>query len=1144
MKESESREYRAESAADFYAELRRCVAAMPAVETVYAGFGAMFRKLLLINTSGGEVHFSGTFARTDYLLKEHGASLSQQQMVNSMRMRMRTRGSMTADEMRRHWQSDLKALAIMVSLIYNEPVPPAIAALFPADTARKEVARLQANVWRMVVERWDEAYLYGHIDQAPGYMSRVAYTKKQEEENGLAADFSYLRPLLAAGTQLNLVRPRSADGVIKPELIVYEPDLLIDVSAVASCFAPCGTTPLHYLMGKMKPSAESPAITMGHLASQMLDDVVNAHGKEPSLRDSVAHFYSRNATEMLTSGAADRAELFWSEAEQQLSHIKDAINSQLPTTLGRFSVADIALEPSFFCETLGLQGRMDMLQLDHSMVLEQKSGKCGFPQTDPDTPVGQQQHYVQILLYMMILRYGFRDTYEKIGRRQTAFLMYSKYKNSLLALGYSPHTAAEAMQVRNHIAWMERHFATKGFGAIEKMDSSRLLIDPSKARFFANFVQSETEQLLNTVKQADPLAKAYYYRFMRFVALEHLLAKIGTPGREASGFASLWNDPLDDKLQAGNIFAGMRLVEPTDDCEGSVETIRLQFAATLDDEVSNFRTGDIVAAYPYEAGTEPDVRRQMVFRSTIASIDTNSISLRLRAPQADKRVLMRHKGSLWAVEHDMMESGYTGLYRGLHALLRAPRQRLDLILGRRQPIVDTSLQLNEDHHIGSSDFNELALRIKQSRDIYLVLGPPGSGKTSFALICAVKEELTEPDGSVLLLAYTNRAVDEICSKLDHEGIDYLRVGSSLTCAEPYRAHLLSEVAARQPKLKDLERRIMQCRVMVGTTTAMSSRVSLCLMRGFSLAVVDEASQILEPHLLPLLAAANGSRCAIGRFVMIGDHKQLPAVVKQSREESAVKDETLHRIGLMDCRESIFQRFYRLWGDRPECAAMLDRQGRMHAEIMDFPAREYYEGRLGVASLPRLVAPLPPMRCPQGSVGEKLLSHRLAFIDVLPDQESPSDKINLPEATLIAHIAHAVYAHCVGRFSPSLTLGVIVPYRNQISAVRHQIGKLYPADAALDEITIDTVERYQGSQRDFIVFGTTVSQYYQLDFLTDTCFCDTDGSLIDRKLNVALTRAREHLYILGNAALLREAPSYRRLIGYCTKNGHFIKSAEI
>lgn len=1144
MIETEHVKYTAESAQTFYAELRRAVIAMPAVATVYAGFGATFKKLLLLNTRKSEVLFSGDFARVDYLMKEHGASLEQQRMINATRTRLRQRETLSTDEMLRCWQADLKSIAVLVSLIYGEAIPEDLSARFSTLAAQDGVGKVQSTVWRMVVEQWDDCFIYGRIEQAPAYMERVRYMPSSFDEPQSMPDRSYLRPLFRRGMQLNLVRPREKDGIITPEIIVLEPDMLIDVSAVAACFGPCGASPWLYMLSKMGARPASPAITMGHLASQMLDDEINSPTRRADFADTVARFYSRGAVEILTSGAADRADEFWAEAKQQLQHIHDAIHTQLPRLLGHFDRSDIMLEPSFFSETLGLQGRMDMLQLDYSMVLEQKSGKCGFPPIDADTPRQQTSHYVQLLLYMMILRYSFRDEYEKIGRRQSALLMYSKYKNSLISLGYAPALAFEAMKVRNSMAWMERHFALEGFELIERFNVDRLLSDPKAARFFQQYTRPEAERLIETVRQADPTAKAYYYRFMRFVAMEHLLAKIGTPGREDSGFAALWSDPLADKIQAGNILYGLQLTEPTATHEGSVETLRLSMHDTLDSESTNFREGDIVVLYPYEAGTEPDVRHQIVFRCSISELRADSVELRLRAPQSDKRVLLRHKDSLWAVEHDLMESGYTALYRGIHALLCAPSCRRDLVLGRRQPVVDTSLQLNHDHTIGQNDFNSLALSIKQSRDLFLVLGPPGSGKTSFALTCAVDEELSEPNGSVLLMAYTNRAVDEICQKLEQEGIDYIRVGSSLTCAEPYREHLLSEIASREPKLKALSDRIMQCRVMVGTTTALSSRIALIEMRGFSLAVVDESSQILEPHLLPLLAASADGRPAIGRFVLIGDHKQLPAVVKQKREESVVSDPLLREIGLFDCRESIFQRFYRLWGTLPECAAMLTRQGRMHADIMAFPAREYYEGRLCVAPLPRLVATLPQTDYPHDLLSQRLLPLRMAFIDVLPDAEATSDKVNQPEAALIAHIAHAIYALRHNDFTPSLTLGIIVPYRNQISAVRHQIEKLYPQASALAQITIDTVERYQGSQRDFIIYGTTIRQYYQLEFLTDTCFRDADGSLIDRKLNVALTRAREHLYISGNAALLRESPSYKRLIEHCTKNSCYFGHNEI
>ena len=118
------------------------------------------------------------------------------------------------------------------------------------------------------------------------------------------------------------------------------------------------------------------------------------------------------------------------------------------------------------------------------------------------------------------------------------------------------------------------------------------------------------------------------------------------------------------------------------------------------------------------------------------------------------------------------------------------------------------------------------------------------------------------------------------------------------------------------------------------------------------------------------------------------------------------------------------------------------------------------------------------------------------------------------------------------------MGVIVPYRNQIATIRKAIdGYGIPL---LRDITIDTVERYQGSQRQYIVYGFTIQKYYQLKFLTDNVFEDEiDGCLVDRKLNVAMTRAEEHLIMFGNAALLSNIITFQRLIDFVrSKQGFF------
>ena len=182
------------------------------------------------------------------------------------------------------------------------------------------------------------------------------------------------------------------------------------------------------------------------------------------------------------------------------------------------------------------------------------------------------------------------------------------------------------------------------------------------------------------------------------------------------------------------------------------------------------------------------MRRTIAYRGSLEEITDAHLLIRLRAPQTDPRIFAPNEKMHWAVEPDLMDSSFAPLYRGIWSFLSAPKSRRDLCLLKRAPETDTTQRLNGDY----GAFNELALRVKQARDLFLIVGPPGTGKTSFGLLTTVKEELTEPTATVLLTAYTNRAVDEICSKLCAEQIPFVRLGGGLRCAEPYRPYLLEE----------------------------------------------------------------------------------------------------------------------------------------------------------------------------------------------------------------------------------------------------------------------------------------------------------------------------------------------------------------
>lgn len=138
----------------------------------------------------------------------------------------------------------------------------------------------------------------------------------------------------------------------------------------------------------------------------------------------------------------------------------------------------------------------------------------------------------------------------------------------------------------------------------------------------------------------------------------------------------------------------------------------------------------------------------------------------------------------------------------------------------------------------------------------------------------------------------------------------------------------------------------------------------------------------------------------------------------------------------------------------------------------------------------------------------------------------SDKINFDEARIVAHLLRRIYRFTSNHFDYNKTVGVIIPYRNQIAMIRNGITKLNIPE--LEHISIDTIECYQGSQRDVIIYSFTVQQRYQLDFLTNNCFVE-NGKIIDRKLNIAITRARCQMIMIGNPTILVYNDIFKKLM---------------
>ncbi len=433
-----------------------------------------------------------------------------------------------------------------------------------------------------------------------------------------------------------------------------------------------------------------------------------------------------------------------------------------------------------------------------------------------------------------------------------------------------------------------------------------------------------------------------------------------------------------------------------------------------------------------------------------------------------------------------------------------------------------NLSLNDEQ-------NRIINKALDAKDYFLLVGPPGTGKTSLILRNLTFELHKEPENNILLLAYTNRAVDEICEAISE--LDFLRIGSEYSTAEKHRPKLLDKKIEELKSRKEVKELMEKTRIFVATVAAVTNKPEIFELKKFNVAIIDEASQILEPQIIGILPL-------VDKFVMIGDHKQLPAIVLQNQYKSQVADEELRAIGLNNRSNSLFERLYNLCQKNAWTWAYdtLTYQGRMHVELADFPNQFFYENVLKPARpeqtmLLNLSSNLIPNLIKNKDINltEIVLARRLSFIATQSFADDLSDKINTNEAilaaTLVAEIIE-LYRKNGKPFVAEKTVGIITPYRNQIAHIRNYLQ--LQGIENYEKITVDTVERYQGSQRDIIIISFCINKLYQMKNLVSL----TDDGVVDRKLNVALTRAREQMILLGNVDLLKTDTVYAALIGYC------------
>ena len=1028
--------------------------------------------------------FGNLMAQTDYLCKKAGVGVADRIAIQTMRRHSNRRDSvLTRDDLR----YDVRALALFISAVFSEDIPHELVTRIPTMGRPTNLTlRINQQYVRCVVSYWDNEFIYATTDEG-------SVCIKTDDET--------LRPLLTEGMQLNLLECHREGQTIQPKLIVVEPDFLVDISSLAACFSDKEHLPITYTLGRFKPQANTQPILLGNFAGAALDDIINQ--TDFQVNDTIRHSFREQVLQFCTCPTFNPQQ-FKEDAYRQVENIKEAVTELLESQQPK-TKSQALLEPSFVCENLGLQGRVDLMTSDKHLLVEQKSGKnWNLEHSANPTPIAShlyaEAHYVQLLLYYGVLRYNFHLPADKVDIR----LLYSRYpaKQGLLVVNYYQKLFHEAIRLRNQIVAQEFKMAQEGIGSIMPQ--------------------------IEVLKTLSDTERAYVERMLFFVYREQLAQKIGTQEGQGGAVANLWNMPLTEKRDTGSILYGLRMLHKEQSSTyNGFDRLTFSIPDMEDDFLPNFRRNDTVCVYAYEG--EPNVCAAILFKGVIEQLTDHEVIVRLNDGQQNPEVFA---DTTYAIEPSFSDRGTTASIRSLQAFCMASPERRALLVGERAPRCDKSLQLSRSYH---PHYDDILLKAKQARDYFILQGPPGTGKTSMALRFLVEEELSTVNCqlstvncqlSTLLMSYTNRAVDEICAMLTDASIDYLRLGSETSCDPRFADHLLDRAIGEHPRLDKIRQMMMDTKVVVSTTSTMLSRPYLFQLKHFSLCIVDEASQILEPNIIGLLSSPQ-----IDRFILIGDHKQLPAVVQQPDDDPR----------LSACRLSLFERLLRVEREagRTAFTAILQRQGRMHPDIAAFPNEMFYAKEQ-----------LQPVPCPhqeeqqlnytqpsKDKLDDLLKQRRVIFFpsDTRTTRDtrttsatsvtSISDKVNPYEAKMTADLLHRIYRQYGKHFDAARTVGVIVPYRNQIAMIRREIEAL--DIPVLLDISIDTVERYQGSQRDVIIYCFTVRKPYQLDFLTANCF-EEDDKTIDRKLNVAMTRARKQLLMTGEERVLCQNPLFAEL----------------
>lgn len=485
------------------------------------------------------------------------------------------------------------------------------------------------------------------------------------------------------------------------------------------------------------------------------------------------------------------------------------------------------------------------------------------------------------------------------------------------------------------------------------------------------------------------------------------------------------------------------------------------------------------------------------------------------------------------------ETSYRTMFEALNDVIRAKDNRLaelrGILTGNLPP------RWREIYPVRFPWLNptqeEAVNKVLRAKDVAIVHGPPGTGKTT-TLVEAIYETL-QRENQVLVCAQSNTAVDWISEKLVDRGVPVLRIGNptrvndkmlSFTYERRFESHPVytelwgirksiremggrlrkgnySERETARNRIHKLKDRATELEIQINedlfsnarviASTLVSSNHRILTGRRFSTLFIDEAAQALEAACWIAIRKAD-------RVILAGDHCQLPPTVKCIEAARNGLDKTL--------MEKIVQ-------TKPTAVSLLKVQYRMHEDIMRFPSEWFYNHELEAAPEVRHRGILD-FDTPMTWIDTSDMDFHEEFVG------ESFGRINKPEADLLLQELEA-YIKRIGEsrvLDERIDFGLISPYKAQVQYLRGRIKSSSFFRPFRSMITVNTVDGFQGQERD-VVFISLVraNEDGQIGFLSDL-----------RRMNVAITRARMKLVILGDADTMTRHPFYKKLMEYINK----------